>query len=248
MRKTELGPRESRKRAPPDAGKGILPLEPSEGPALPTSQSRENHFRLLISTTQRKYLCVTFRHKVYVICYSSHKQLTQPWEVKSWDWFKTKKSIWFANPLPQSMYYSQSDGLGGLAISIRGFGPRWEPADRSHRRDHPFTVQLLMRCKHAAQSPWVLPAARGPPHTGKLRHPRLPAQVSQASPQSKAAHSGLSILHCCSKMLLSLTLLFLGLPGWFTDKEPGCNAGDVGLIPGLGGSPGEGNGNPFQCS
>ena len=31
-------------------------------------------------------------------------------------------------------------------------------------------------------------------------------------------------------------------------KEPTCNAGDLGLIPGLGRSPGEGNGNPLQYS
>ena len=31
-------------------------------------------------------------------------------------------------------------------------------------------------------------------------------------------------------------------------KESVCNAGDPGLIPGLGGSPGEGNDNPLQCS
>ena len=31
-------------------------------------------------------------------------------------------------------------------------------------------------------------------------------------------------------------------------KEFACNAGDLGLIPGLGGSPGEGNGNPLQYS
>ena len=31
-------------------------------------------------------------------------------------------------------------------------------------------------------------------------------------------------------------------------KEPACNAGDGGLIPGLGRSPGEGNGNPLQYS
>ena len=29
-------------------------------------------------------------------------------------------------------------------------------------------------------------------------------------------------------------------------KEPACNAGDPGLIPGSGRPPGEGNGNPFQ--
>ena len=32
------------------------------------------------------------------------------------------------------------------------------------------------------------------------------------------------------------------------DKESACNAGDPGLIPGLGRSPGEGNGNPLQSS
>ena len=32
------------------------------------------------------------------------------------------------------------------------------------------------------------------------------------------------------------------------DKESVCNAGDLGSIPGLGRSPGEGNGNPLQYS
>ena len=31
-------------------------------------------------------------------------------------------------------------------------------------------------------------------------------------------------------------------------KEPASNAGDLGLIPELGRSPGEGNGNPFKYS
>ena len=30
-------------------------------------------------------------------------------------------------------------------------------------------------------------------------------------------------------------------------KESACNAGDLGSIPGLGRSPGEGNGDPLQC-
>ena len=33
---------------------------------------------------------------------------------------------------------------------------------------------------------------------------------------------------------------------WLSGKESACNAGDVGSIPGLGRSPGEGNGNPLQ--
>ena len=38
------------------------------------------------------------------------------------------------------------------------------------------------------------------------------------------------------------------LPYGSVSKEAACDAGDLGLIPGLGISPGEGNGNPLQCS
>ena len=37
-------------------------------------------------------------------------------------------------------------------------------------------------------------------------------------------------------------------PGGSDGKESACNAGDLGSIPGLGKSPGEGNGNPLQYS
>ena len=37
-------------------------------------------------------------------------------------------------------------------------------------------------------------------------------------------------------------------PGGSDSKESAYNAGDLGLIPGSGKSPGKGNGNPFQCS
>ena len=39
-----------------------------------------------------------------------------------------------------------------------------------------------------------------------------------------------------------------GSPGGSDGKESACNAGDPGLIPGSGRSPGEGNGNPLQYS
>ena len=39
-----------------------------------------------------------------------------------------------------------------------------------------------------------------------------------------------------------------GFPGGSVVKNPPANAGDSGLIPGLGRCPGEGNGNPFQYS
>ena len=40
----------------------------------------------------------------------------------------------------------------------------------------------------------------------------------------------------------------MGFPGSSARKEFACNAGDLGSIPGSGGSPGEGNGNPLQYS
>ena len=39
-----------------------------------------------------------------------------------------------------------------------------------------------------------------------------------------------------------------GFPGGSDGKVSACNAGDPGLIPGSGRSPGEGNGNPLQHS
>ena len=42
--------------------------------------------------------------------------------------------------------------------------------------------------------------------------------------------------------------VFLGFPGGSDSKESFCNAGDLGLIPGLGKSPGGGHGNPLQYS
>ena len=40
----------------------------------------------------------------------------------------------------------------------------------------------------------------------------------------------------------------IGLPRWFSGKEFTSSAGDPGLTPGSGRSPGEGNGNPLQYS
>ena len=44
------------------------------------------------------------------------------------------------------------------------------------------------------------------------------------------------------------TLVFVGFLGGLDGKESTCNAGDLGLIPGLGRFPGGGHGNPLQYS
>ena len=43
-------------------------------------------------------------------------------------------------------------------------------------------------------------------------------------------------------------LIFLGFSGGSAGKESACNVGDLGLIPGLGRSPGGGYGNSLQYS
>ena len=45
-----------------------------------------------------------------------------------------------------------------------------------------------------------------------------------------------------------LTPVFLGFPGHSDGKESACSVGDLSLIPGLGRSPGGGQGNPLQYS
>ena len=40
----------------------------------------------------------------------------------------------------------------------------------------------------------------------------------------------------------------MSFPPSSVGKESACNAGNLGSIPGLGKSPGEGNGNPLQYS
>ena len=43
-------------------------------------------------------------------------------------------------------------------------------------------------------------------------------------------------------------MIKIGFPGGSVVKNPPANAGDLGSISGLGKAPGEGHGNPLQCS
>ena len=47
---------------------------------------------------------------------------------------------------------------------------------------------------------------------------------------------------------LPLAIYFTGFPGGSDGKESACKAGDLGLVPVLGRSPGEGKGYPLQYS
>ena len=59
----------------------------------------------------------------------------------------------------------------------------------------------------------------------------------------------------CEVVFLGSLFYFIGLyvypyafPGGSDSKESVCNVGDLGSVPGLGGSPGEGKGYPLQSS
>ena len=51
-----------------------------------------------------------------------------------------------------------------------------------------------------------------------------------------------------SKFFSPPPLLSVGFPGGSEDKASACSVGDLGSIPGLGRSPGEGNGDLLQYS
>ena len=51
-----------------------------------------------------------------------------------------------------------------------------------------------------------------------------------------------------SSIFPSIRVEHLGFPGGSAGKESVCSVGDLGSIPGLGRSPGEGKGYPLQCS
>ena len=51
-----------------------------------------------------------------------------------------------------------------------------------------------------------------------------------------------------SSLFIAQLFLTQGFPGGSVVKNAPANSGDSGLIPGSGRFPGEGNGNPLQCS
>ena len=51
-----------------------------------------------------------------------------------------------------------------------------------------------------------------------------------------------------SLLFNKLSMFVMGFPSSSVGKESACNAENLGLIPGLGRYPGEGNGNPLQYS
>ena len=80
--------------------------------------------------------------------------------------------------------------------------------------------------------------------TQSLQHPF--AQVRDFSRGHKNSSKGVGGKH--GILFQIFIYLFEGFPGGSDGKASVGNAGDPGLIPGLGRSPGEGNGSPLQYS
>ena len=72
----------------------------------------------------------------------------------------------------------------------------------------------------------------------------MPSQGAHCRDHVVSTTSGTDV----SRTPLDLTPNTLGFPHGSVGKESACNEGDPGSIPGLGRSPGEGNGNPLQYS
>jgi len=71
--------------------------------------------------------------------------------------------------------------------------------------------------------------------------------------EKQAEHRGFgggetTLWDTCRDPFVQIHRIHKGFPGGSDGKESACHAGDPDSIPGLGRSPGEGNGNSFQYS
>ena len=72
--------------------------------------------------------------------------------------------------------------------------------------------------------------------------------ITSATLEMRIAYIGYDAVELTGHLDKSSFHRVVGLPGDSVVKNPPANTGDKGLIPGSGIFPGEGNGNPLQCS
>ena len=79
------------------------------------------------------------------------------------------------------------------------------------------------------------------------KHPRSwEADTYRAFKTKFSDHWGLLRIKYRVILKVIIKKSYTGFPYTSVDKKPACNAGNPGLIPGSGRSPGEGNGNSLQ--
>ena len=96
-------------------------------------------------------------------------------------------------------------------------------------------LEWFLACGGGITSPWTLSLSGGV-RLGQFLNPTS-AKFECPSPKSLRR---ITFSHMSDAQQ--------GVPGGSAGKESACNVEDLGLIPGSGRSPGEGNGNPIQSS
>ena len=79
---------------------------------------------------------------------------------------------------------------------------------------------------------------------------QLSMQISLVNIRSHTFYDSVQLTSYFQKYIINLVVILIpwGFPCGSAVKESTCNAGDLDSIPGLGRSPGEGKGYPFQSS
>ena len=100
----------------------------------------------------------------------------------------------------------------------------------------------------ASEHPSVAHSASAPVLLGLQPLPSLLYDQIPLGVEMGSHVGGFSRARNCSPMATLSAALWLGFPCGSAGKESTCNAGDLGVIPGLGRAPGEGKGYPLLYS
>ena len=134
----------------------------------------------------------------------------------------------------------------------------WKSLSRVWLFATPWTIQFMDFSRPEYWSEQPFPSPGDLPNPGiEPRSPTLQAGSLPAEPQEKpwiifhhvdTPHFVYPFIHQICILLSIQPYLVVGFLGSSVSKESIYNAGDPGLIPGSGRSPGEGNGNPLRYS
>ena len=136
-------------------------------------------------------------------------------------------------------------GLLYVCVYVNSWRRKWQPTPLFLPGESPWTEEL-----GRLHSPWG--------HKESDTNEQLSTAQQRAYPQKRRIKRGTEKLRCLSyenqcqsRPLLRTAFgprITCGFPGGSAVKNLPANTGDAGLIPKLGRSPGEGNGNPLQYS